>query len=678
MSTSEVPWGGPELERLRTIFEHAFEFIGLLTPEGVLIDVNRGALLFAGVEREQIIGKPLDLAPWWKDSSAAAEWMRRAIQEASRGRFVRYEVDALSGAGRPAVIDFCLTPILEDGRVNFLLAEGRDITERKRAEQTLQSSEARLAGIIAIAADAIISINEEQRITLFNQGAERIFGYSREEMLGAPLVRLLPERFRSAHCEHVRAFGAGPLRQLRLDAPREVTGRRRDGEEFPAEATISKLKVDGQLVYTIALRDITERKRTEKEHHFLLQAGALLARTLDFEATLKQVAELLVPTLADCSIIHLRGPGDSIEVAALSHLDAEEARKLRELYQRYPVRPDAPHGVGRVIHTGQPLLMPEVQERIREAMARDAEHLKIIREVSVTSALIVPLRGREQVLGTISLTMSESGRRLGPRDQAFAEELAHLAALSLENARLYRAARQATRTRDEVLGIVAHDLRSPLSALSLSAQLVERQLERGRTGPETRDMLHVILRMAQRMGRLVEDLLDISRLEAGQLSVSPDPQGVGVLVAEALEQARPTASGLELRAEVAEGLPEVLADRHRILQVLANLLGNAVKFTTQGGHVTVGARAEGGTVRFWVEDTGPGIPEEHRQHLFEHFWQARRDDRRGAGLGLAICKHLVEAHGGQIGVDSEVGRGSTFWFSLPVDRAPRAPPAAMR
>jgi PAS domain S-box-containing protein len=623
--------------------------------------------VFAGVEREQVVGKPLDMAPWWMDSSAAAEeWLRRAIQEASRGRFIRYEVEVRSGTGRPAVIDLSLTPILEGERVGYILAEGRDVTERKRAEQTLQSSEARLAGIIAIAADAIISINEEQRITLFNQGAERIFGYSREEMLGAPVGRLLPERFRATHREHIRGFGAGPLNQLRLDSLREVMGRRRDGEEFPAEATVSKLRVDGQWVYTIALRDITERKRTEKEHHFLLQAGALLARTLDFEATLKQVAELLVPTLADCSIIHLRGPGDSIEVAALALLDAEKARGLRELFQRYPVRLDAPHGVGRVIHTGQPELISEVGERIREELARDSEHLRLMQDVAITSALIVPLRGRERVLGTISLTMGGSGRRLGHRDLAFAEELAHLAALALENANLYRAAQRATRARDEVLGIVAHDLRSPLSALSMSAQLVDRQLERGKTGPETREMLRVILRMAQRMGRLVEDLLDMSRLEAGQLSVLPSRQRAGTLVSESLEQVRPSAPALELRAEVAEALPEVLADRHRILQVFSNLLGNAVKFTPQGGRVTVGARAEGERVRFWVEDTGPGIPEEQRQHLFERFWQARKGDRRGAGLGLTICKHLVEAHGGQLGVDSEVGRGSTFWFFLPV------------
>ncbi|HZI08502.1 MAG TPA: PAS domain S-box protein, partial [Archangium sp.] len=347
MSASEARRTEPELERLRTMFQHAFEFIGLLTPEGVLVDVNRSALVFAGVEREQLIGKPLDLAPWCVDSSTAAEeWLRRAIQEASRGRLVRYEVEVRGASGQQAVIDLSLTPLRDGERVSFLLAEGRDITERKRAEQTLQSSEARLAGIIAIAADAIISINEEQRITLFNQGAERIFGYSCGEVLGAPLEGLLPERFRSTHGEHVRGFGAGPLRQLRLDELREVIGRRRDGEEFPAEATISKLKVDGQFVYTIALRDITERKRTEREQHFLLQAGALLARTLDFEATLKQVAELLVPTLADCSIIHLRGPGDTIEVAALSHSDLEKGRMLRTLYQRYPVQAGAPQGVG--------------------------------------------------------------------------------------------------------------------------------------------------------------------------------------------------------------------------------------------------------------------------------------------------------------------------------------------
>jgi PAS domain S-box-containing protein len=654
-----------ELERLRTIFEHAFELIGLLTPEGVLLEVNRGGLLFAGVEREAILGKHLLDTPWTKGmTEASREWLRHALVEAAAGRFLRTELEVLDASGRKAVLDLSFTPILEKQRVSYLVAEARDITERKRAEQTLQSSEARLAGIIGIAADAIISIDEEQRIILFNQGAERIFGHARAEVLGTSLGRLLPERLRSSHREHIRAFRESPIREARMDAVREVIGLRKGGEEFPAEATISKLKVDGQFVYTIALRDITERKRTEEERRFLLRAGELLARTLDFEATLEQVAELLVPKLADCCLIHLLGPGDTIEVAAISHVLPDKARTLRELYQQYPPRLDAPHGSGRVIRTGQPEILSEISDDVRRQVARNDEHLKMMRDLAFTSALIVPLRAHERVVGCITLSMSESGRHVAERELAFAEELAHLAALALENAQLYRTARRATRTRDEVLGIVAHDLRSPLSAISMSAQLVEQHLQKGRTGQSTQQMTALIQRMAQRMSRLVEDLLDISRLEAGQLSVTLLDWPPGRLLSEAIEQVRPTATGLSLHTEVADGLPEVRADRHRVIQVLANLLGNAVKFTQEGGHITAGVRAEDGLLRFWVTDTGPGIPLEHQPHLFNRFWQARRDDHRGAGLGLAICKHLVEAHGGRIGVDSAPGRGSTFWFSL--------------
>jgi len=525
-----------ELERLRTLFEHAFVFIGLLTPEGVLLELNRSGLLFTGVEREAVIGAHLLDSPWMKHSTEATrERLSQALVEAAKGRHLRTELEVRDASGQTVVLEVSLTPVLEEQRVTFLVAEGRDITERKR---------------------------------------------------------------------------------------------------------------------------------TEEERHFLVQSGELLARTLDFEATLKQVAELLVPKLADCCLIHLRGPADTIEVAAISHVHPDKARSLRELYQRYPPRLDAPHGSGRVIRTGRPELLSTIPDDVRLLLARNDEHLKRLRDLDFTSALIVPLRAHERVLGCITLGMSESGRHVGERELAFTEELARLAALALENAKLYRTARQATQARDEVLGIVAHDLRSPLSAISMSAQLIERHFQQGKTGRSTQDMVVLIQRMAQRMGRLVEDLLDISRLEAGQLSVILLDWPPGPLVSEALEQVRATATGLSLHTDVADALPEVRADRHRVIQVLCNLLGNAVKFTPEGGHITAGVRAEGDMLRFWVTDTGPGIAPEHQPHLFNRFWQARRDDPRGAGLGLAICKSLVEAHGGRIGVESTPGQGSTFWFSL--------------
>jgi signal transduction histidine kinase len=241
---------------------------------------------------------------------------------------------------------------------------------------------------------------------------------------------------------------------------------------------------------------------------------------------------------------------------------------------------------------------------------------------------------------------------------------------------LYQAARGATRARDDVLGIVAHDLRSPLNSIVLGIQALRR---RGRGVPNApgAEALDRLLSSAQRMGRLIEDLLDVARLEAGQLSISPSPQPTEGLLREAVEAARPQAGLVHLLLDEPGALPPVLADRDRLLQVFSNLLGNALKFTPPGGEVRAGARLEGEAVCFYVRDTGPGIAPEALAHIFDRFWQADRRDRRGAGLGLSIARGLVEAHGGRLRVESEPGRGSTFFFTVPVaSSTPGREPAA--
>jgi signal transduction histidine kinase len=216
--------------------------------------------------------------------------------------------------------------------------------------------------------------------------------------------------------------------------------------------------------------------------------------------------------------------------------------------------------------------------------------------------------------------------------------------------------------RDDVLGIVAHDLRSPLNAIGLQAMLLRR-----RGGPAMQEPAALIERSATYMDRLISDLLDVTRMEAGTLSLEQCPVPARELVDESIQAQRPiaAAAALELRIDLPNELPELWADRDRVLQIFENLIGNALKFTGRGGRVTVGATALDREVRFWVTDTGAGVAPEDVPHLFERFWQARRGRHRGVGLGLAIVKGLVEAHGGRIAVDSAPGRGSTFSFTLP-------------
>jgi signal transduction histidine kinase len=246
-----------------------------------------------------------------------------------------------------------------------------------------------------------------------------------------------------------------------------------------------------------------------------------------------------------------------------------------------------------------------------------------------------------------------------------AEVLADRAAMAIENARLYRAAVHATQLRDQVMGVVAHDLRNPLSTILMQTSALKRQ------GPESerrsQKPMEVIHRVANRMNRLIQDLLDVARMEAGELTIERARLSAGGLIAEAVDMQRPLASSssLELRVEVDPDVAEVWGDRNRLLQVFENLIGNAIKFTQAGGRITAGATSRDDEVVFWVADTGCGIPSENLPRVFGRFWQATRTGRHGAGLGLPIAKGIVEAHGGRIWVESTVGSGSTFFFTIP-------------
>jgi signal transduction histidine kinase len=282
-------------------------------------------------------------------------------------------------------------------------------------------------------------------------------------------------------------------------------------------------------------------------------------------------------------------------------------------------------------------------------------------------------------VGRLVLGRTRAGARFGEQEVALAEELGRRAAMAVENARLFGEARAATEARQHTLAVVAHDLRNPLTAIRMEAEMIGSML-RPTAGAYERDGLERIVGMTGRMDGLIQDLLEVSRMERGSLSLEAMPHDPAALLAEAAQALRPLATvhklTLEVRAEA--GLPEVHADGARVVQVVSNLVGNAVKFTPGGGSVTLGCAAGEGEVRFSVADTGPGIPPEQVPHIFGAFWQARHADRRGLGLGLSIARGLVEAHGGRIWVESEPGRGSVFVFTLPLADDPRAMESAER
>ncbi|MEO8333870.1 MAG: GAF domain-containing sensor histidine kinase [bacterium] len=343
------------------------------------------------------------------------------------------------------------------------------------------------------------------------------------------------------------------------------------------------------------------------------------------------------------------------------------------------IRLDDDTPVGNVVRSGQPLWLESPEEH-------RAQFPFFYQQIGVSvpdASVSVPLRHAGQVIGALAIVFADS-HAFGAVKQAFTLLLAQAAADALSRARSYDAERQARRTaemlaqaRADVLGIVAHDLRNPLGLISSGSSML---LDPDELQPaQRRHMLEIMQRAARRMNRLIGDLLDATQLQAGRLSLDLADVDARRIIREAEETLGPSAAErrVALRSLAPEHELRVHADEGRLLQVIGNLVGNALKFSTAGGSVTLSARSIGVEVIFSVADDGPGIPPDHHAHLFDSFWQARTGDRRGVGLGLSITKDIVGALGGRLWVESTVGVGSTFSFALPsVTRAvvsPRVP-----
>ncbi len=543
-------------------------------------------------------------------------------------------------------------------------ALARDVEERKRADEAARLARGKLAGIVALSSDAIVSMDEQMRVALFNESAERLFGRPASEVIGARFDLLIPERFQGIVASSFADFAAHDGANDARAWPTLSVGRREDGTEFPVEAAISRLHIDGTRCFTVTLRDVTEQKLREREKELLADVGTVLASTLDLESTLRIVGDLAVRDLADTCLLDIVAEHGEVERIHVVARDASKASACNALMQ---IRLDRtrPHLPFEALQTKHTVFVERLSSEMIAAMAQSEEHLAALQALEPSSLLAVPLLARDELLGVIIL-LTSTPRTFTDRDVHLAEELARRTALWLENVRLYRTARRAINARDEVIGVVAHDLRNPLQLILIQAAVLNRESELHGSAQRPAD---VIDRSARRMNRLIQDLLDATRLESGRVVLTHDRVTPSDVVSDSVDAQRPLASiaAVEIASDAPPDLPELWADRDRLLQIFENLIGNALKFTPRGGRITVGAAPRAGEVLFWVSDTGVGIDPIDIPHVFDRFWRPQRHDgRRGAGLGLTIVKGMVEAHGGRVWVTSRPGEGSTFFFTIPV------------
>ncbi len=519
---------------------------------------------------------------------------------------------------------------------------------------------ARLASVVGGSQDAIIAERLDGRITDWNAGAERLLGYTAAEMVGRDSSELLPPDRRS----ELDAIRDAARRGERPGAF-EDAWRHKDGRPVPVYLTISPLLDGAGRVFGVSAiaRDITARKRLEEEQAFLAEVGSILASTLELEATLTSIGRLVTRALADVCIVYAMEQDHEVRRIEVVTKDPSH-RWIRDLLMQTAIdRRHAP-AMWSELEAHRSVLLERLPPEMIASFAQDETHLRALHAMNMSSGIMVPLVAHGRLVGAMALISSEPSRPYLPVDVRFAEQVAQPAAFAIENARLYAEAQRAIRTRDDVLGIVAHDLRNPLGTILLQAV----RLQHPGAAPESaRKPAELIDRCAKRMSRLIDDLLDVTRMEAGRLPIEQVRIAAGELVGHSVEAQRPlaAAASVELQVDVARDLPDVWADRDRLQQVFENLIGNAVKFTRSGGAIVVGAASRAEEVMFWVADTGAGITGEDLPRVFDRFWQARRPGRHGAGLGLPIAKGIVEAHGGRIWVESTPGQGSTFFFTIP-------------
>jgi PAS domain S-box-containing protein len=658
--------------------------------DAVLVADSQGRVTFLNAVAQ-------DLTGWRQDEAAGrqVEEVFRIVNEATRkpaesplaqvlreGRVVGVAnptlLCRLDGSERP--IDHSAAPVRDDqGQLAGVVLVFRDVAAPRRAEQEREQLLRRLEAerafleavlrqmpggvVIAEAPTGRIILRNELAIRLFPEPgpANELSDYERFRHYFTGLAHANPNQW-----PLVRAMSHGEIvAGEEMDCIREGTN---PGTIRASAAPVRDTA--GRVVAAVAtFIDITERKRTEESLRFLAEASHILASTLDPEGTLSAVARLAVPRMADWCAVHVPEEDGSARALAVVHADPTRVSLAQQLHRRYPPRPETPAGICHVLKTGESVLVSEVAESFLTGYARDAEHLAILRCIGLKSYLIVPLKARGRTLGSLTFVSAESARCYGPDDLALAEDLARRAALAVDNARLLREATEADRRKDEFLAVLGHELRNPLAPVRSSLHIL-----RTRWGDDPKAMQQIAMmeRQVTHMVRLVDDLLDVSRIARGKLELRKQPVDLAALVARSVEQVRPFLDERQHRLGLAVtgGPLRLEADPARLEQVLSNLLHNAGKYTPPGGRIrlTVGREDDFAVLR--VQDNGIGIRREMLPRIFEMFIQADRVPgglSEGLGLGLTLVRSLVEMHGGMVSVSSQgPGRGSEFIVHLPL------------
>ncbi|MEO8031772.1 MAG: PAS domain S-box protein [Gemmatimonadota bacterium] len=646
---------------------------GVVTTDnaGVVTSLNPVAERLTGWTQADGVGVPLTQLFNIVNEATRVPVENPALRALREGRVVELanHTVLISRDGSERAIDDSAAPIADgQGTVQGAVLIFRDVTERRQAEGAV----IRLAAVVDFSDDAIISKSLDGIIATWNRGAERIFGYTQDEVVGRPITIILPPERYHEEDEILRRLRRGE----RLDHF-ETVRIHKDGHSIDVSVTVSPIRdAEGRIIGASKIsRDITQRKRNERTTRFLAESSAALAELGDIESTLQRVAGMAVPAFADLCAVDLVAPDGSPRRISFRYSEGIDPAAARGM-ARYGARSNENHNVSRVIHSGQPIWIESLTDENLQQISRSPEHLALLRRLAIKSYICTPLLSRSRVLGVLSFATGRSGRMYDATDLAVAEDLADRTVIAIENANLVSALQESDQRKDEFLAILAHELRNPLAPIRNSVQVL-----RGKAPPipEVQWAADVIDRQVSQMTRLVDDLLDISRITSGKVQLRRELLALATAVQSAVDGSRPLIDSA--RHEFTVRMPAepvyLMADLTRLSQVILNLLNNAAKYTNPGGRIWLTVEAKGAQVEIRVKDTGIGIDAGMLPRIFDMFTQDDRSLERsqgGLGIGLTLVRQLVEMHGGTVRASSAgAGQGSEFVVTLPVEQGATAP-----
>jgi PAS domain S-box-containing protein len=604
----------------RAVFDNTYELMVVLSTDGLLLDVNRTALNLIGAKREDIVGKPFIEAPWWQDDAEAREMVTQAVKAGGRGELVRYDSMPTVIGGRLVITNFYLTPVRDmNDNILFLLAEGMDITERVKAERAVREREARYRALVESAPVGICTVTIDGIIESANSSLHKLLGYESEELHGKQVTSILESLY--ADDKSMKDSLKTGERKI-FGVARETTAFHRNGSRVPVELALSLLNLGHMRVFIAIVRDITELRKSKQ-----LQS---------------QLAAIVESSDDSIYGMDLNCVVTSWNPAAEILYGYTSAEVLGKPVLDLTIPPD---------RAGE---IEVFLERMRRGDS--IGHFETVR------------RNKRGKLMDVDLTISPIRNSLG--------QVVGISTI----ARDISVRKEAERRISEFYSMVSHELRTPLTSIRASLGLLEGGIA-GSIDEEALQLVQIARAESDRLILLINDILDLQKIEAGMLELKYSQVILSELINTVAESLRAMADeyGVKLRASYARDFTFV-ADQARVIQVIHNLLSNAIKYSAKGSAVKITAEVlPADVLRISVTDRGPGIRADQMHKLFGKFQQLDSSDSRpqgGTGLGLAISKAIVEQHGGKIGVESNVGEGSTFWFEIPMTRRAVVLPAA--